>query len=75
MGKMLFDMILYLRKCPNQKIHETERAGFLVWALPEDIFFHPKNSEKPKISECAQVLVVTWVKLDFVKAPLSPGPT
>ena len=23
------------RKCPNQKMHESESAGYLVWALPE----------------------------------------
>ena len=33
-SKMLLESILDLRKCPNQKMHESESAGFLVWALP-----------------------------------------
>ena len=37
--------------------------------------FLPKNvSKKPKTLEYAQVLVVTWVKLDCAKALLSPPP-
>ena len=32
---MLSKTILDLGKCPNQKTHESESAGFLVWALPE----------------------------------------
>ena len=41
-----------------------------------DTFFHQKIFlKKPNTSECAQVLVVTWVKLDCVEALLSPPPT
>ena len=109
-------------KCPNQKMHESESAGFLVWALPVvwnhfwkqifnkvlynyrskfffgafrsvfkksqkmnfplyfekviwvgwDIFFcRNVLLKKPNTSEYAQVLVVTWVKLDSVNALLS----
>ena len=32
---MLSETILDLRKCPNKKTHESESAGFLIWALPE----------------------------------------
>ena len=32
---MLSETILDLGKCPNQKTHESESAGFLIWALPE----------------------------------------
>ena len=35
MGEILLAMILYLWKCPNQKMHESESAGFLVRALPK----------------------------------------
>ena len=27
--------VMVLGKCPNQKTHASESAGFLVWALPE----------------------------------------
>ena len=30
---MLLEMILDIRKCPNQKMHESESAGFPVWEL------------------------------------------
>ena len=41
-----------------------------------DTFFHQKKFlKKPNTSECAQVLVVTLVKLDCVEALLSPPPT
>ena len=33
-SKLLSKTILDLGKCPNQKTHERESAGFLVWALP-----------------------------------------
>ena len=40
-----------------------------------DTFFHQKFFlKKPNTSECVQVLVVTWVKLDCVEALLSPPP-
>ena len=40
-----------------------------------DTFFHQNFFlKKPNTSECAQVLVVTWVKLDCVEALLSPPP-
>ena len=32
--QMLQKLILDLGKCPNQKMHESESACFLVWALP-----------------------------------------
>ena len=32
--KLLSKLILDFGKCPNQKMHESESAGFLVWALP-----------------------------------------
>ena len=35
MRKLLSKLILDFGKCPNQKTHESESAGFLVWALPE----------------------------------------
>ena len=33
-SKLLSKTILDLGKGPNQKTHESENAGFLVWALP-----------------------------------------
>ena len=33
--KLLSETILDLWKCPNQKTHESESTGSLVWALPE----------------------------------------
>ena len=39
------------------------------------LFSSKKMLKKPNTWECAQVLVVTWVKLDCVKALLSPDPT
>ena len=35
MTNQLKDLILYLRKGPKQKVHESESVCFLVWALPE----------------------------------------
>ena len=35
MIKLLSDSNFDLRKCPNQKMHESESVFFLVWALPE----------------------------------------
>ena len=32
--KLLLKLTLDLGKCPNQKTHESESAGFLFWALP-----------------------------------------
>ena len=32
---LLLESILDLGKCSNQKTHESESTGFLVWALPE----------------------------------------
>ena len=41
-----------------------------------DIFSHWKKTlKKSNTLECAQDLVVTWVKLDCVNALLSPGPS
>ena len=34
-SNLLSELILDLRRCPNQKTHESEIAGFLLWALPE----------------------------------------
>ena len=49
-----------------QKVFWTGGTSFFI-----EIFF----LKKPNTSECAQVLVVMWVKLDCVEALLSPGPT
>ena len=35
MGNLLSKLISDFGKCPNQKAHESECAGFLVRALPE----------------------------------------
>ena len=34
-SNLLLKRILDLGKCPNQKMHESEIAGFLLWALLE----------------------------------------
>ena len=34
-SKLLSEMILDLKNCPNQKMCESKNAGFLLWALPE----------------------------------------
>ena len=38
-------------------------------------FFINLFLKKPNTWECAQILVVTWVKLDYIEALLSPDPT
>ena len=32
--KTALKLVLHLRKCPNQKMHESESVCFLVWELP-----------------------------------------
>ena len=34
-SNLLSELILYLRKCPNQKMYESESASLVLWALPE----------------------------------------
>ena len=49
---------------------------FKMWFDRGDIFFHPKIIlKKLNTWEHAQVLVVTWVNLDCVKALLSSDPS
>ena len=61
----------YLKKRKNGFSILFSKCDLAGW----DTFFHRNFFlKKPNTSECAQVLVVTWVKLDCVEALLSPDP-
>ena len=47
----------------------------MIWPGGDTFFHQIFFLKKPNTSECGQVLVVMWVKLDCVKALLSPDPT
>ena len=53
--KLLSKLMLDLKKCPNQKMHESESACFLVWELPAvQNYFLKQFSYKVLINYCSK---------------------